>query len=749
MPFVSRNCVNIFAVKKIHIDRIKNSFKMDNSDDLPPIDIVTYITDELQQTYRNTNGEKEKVKVLIDFLEQLENDSSIAKLKSTHIEFESDLDWFNVSQPLSLEGLRGKVVVLDFFTYCCINCMHVLPELHSLEERFPIESGLVVIGVHSPKFENERTTSNILSAVDRYGITHPIVNDSRSGLWRALGVRCWPSIMVLSPSGLPMLLLMGEGHGIFMQEFIGAALSFFSRQEQINFGSLPIQLSSHLHPASNLRFPAKIARSTLGCYAIADAGNNRVLVMSPDGVVKHKIGGLQAGFVDGKLTLARFNSPQGVAFLDERTLIVADTENHALRKISLENEMVETLAGTGHQGNERIGGRVGPLQSLSSPWDVAVFRTRDMDMSFHLDERNVPEKTILLISMAGTHQIWGYFPEGIIWWKFRKFEPLCCVSLIGNGLEENRNNSYPQNAAFAQPSGLAMSKDFLYVADSESSSIRKASMIDGKVMPVVGGDRNPLNLFAFGDVDGKLFNAKLQHPLGVAHNDADNKVYVADTYNHKIKVIDAETNCVSTLAIKSQEGAPLIFNEPAGLCLDADGRNLLVSDTNNHAIQIIDLLTLKARPFLLDFSKVDCASETDAPQLLLKHGEPYMLRALPLHCSRKSTINFNIRLSPQLKFTEEAPQKWTIRTMNSALEVNKKSGCLNNGMCNLQAQVLKNDFGSANIPVLTIEFALNLCDSKCCLMKRFLIGVNCEPNVEEYIPCHDVNIQVDHSSISS
>ncbi|XP_034134302.1 NHL repeat-containing protein 2 isoform X1 [Drosophila guanche] len=729
--------------------RIKKLIKMDNSDDLPPIDIVTYITDELQQTYRSTSGEKEKVKVLNDFLERWDDDNSIAKLKATNIEFESDLDWFNVSEPLTLEGLRGKVVVLDFFTYCCINCMHVLPELHSLEERFPVESGLVVIGVHSPKFENERTTSNILSAVDRYCITHPIVNDSRSALWRALGIRCWPSIMVLSPTGLPMLLLMGEGHGIFLQEFIGAALAFFGRQEKINFGSVPIQLSSHLHPASSLRFPAKIARSASGRYAIADAGNNRVLVMSPDGVVEHRIGGLQAGFVDGNLTLARFNSPQGVAFLNENTLIVADTENHALRKISLENEMVETLAGTGQQGNERVGGRVGPLQSLSSPWDVAVFRTRDMDMSFHLDERNVPEKSIILISMAGTHQIWGYFPEGIIWWKFRKFEPLCCVSLIGNGLEENRNNSYPQNAAFAQPSGLAMSKDFLFIADSESSSIRKASMIDGKVMPVVGGDRNPLNLFAFGDVDGKLSNAKLQHPLGVAHNDADNKVYVADTYNHKIKVIDTETNVVSTLAIKTQDGTPLIFNEPAGLCLDAEGKNLLVSDTNNHAIQIVDLLTLKARPFVVDFSKVDSTSETDAPQLPLKNAEHHILRPLPLHGKKKSTINFNIRLSPQLKFTEEAPQKWTIRTLNSALEVNKKSGCLTNGMCNLEAQILKKDFGNANNPLFTIEFALNLCDAKCCLMKRFVVVVNCEPNVEEYIQSHDVNIQVDHSSISS
>lgn len=372
--------------------------------------------------------------------------------------------------------------------------MHVLPDLAALEERFPVENGFIVIGVHSPKFENERTAANILSAAQRYGIKHPIVNDSKSALWRALSIRCWPSLMVLSPDGIPMLLLMGEGHGEFLQEFIGAALSYYGRRQKVNTAPLPLQLSTDLHPASNLRFPAKIAR-LLNNYVIADAGNNRVLIVSDSGVVKYKIGGVDAGFLDGNLSAARFNNPQGVVFLDEDTVIVADTDNHALRKISLKNANVETLAGTGYQGNERTGGRLGPVQPISSPWDVAVFRTRDMDMSFHVDELNVPEKTIVLIAMAGTHQIWGYFPEGIIWWKFRKFEPRCCVSLIGNGLEENRNNSYPQNAAFAQPSGLAMSNDFLFIADSESSSIRKASMVDGKVMPVVGGDRNPLVYF--------------------------------------------------------------------------------------------------------------------------------------------------------------------------------------------------------------------------------------------------------------
>ncbi|XP_068139837.1 NHL repeat-containing protein 2 [Drosophila tropicalis] len=720
---------------------------MNCTHDLSPIDIVTYVTEELQQNYKKSSSPKEKAKLFDDFFDRWANskhDISIARLKSIKFDFAADLDWFNVSQALSLRQLHGKIVLLDFFTYCCINCIHVLPDLYALENRFPIEKGLVIVGVHSPKFENERMATNILSAVQRYGITHPIVNDSHSELWHALGIRCWPSILLLSPNGVPMLLLMGEGHGSFLQEFIEAALSFFGRHKNIENFSLPLKLSEDMQPASNLRFPAKIARSQLGHrYAIADAGNNRVLVVLNNGVVEYKIGGFESGFIDGDFATSRFNNPQGITFLDEDTLIVADTKNHALRQISLRAGFVETLVGTGHQCSERTGGRTGPLQSISSPWDVAIFRTRDMDMSFHLDERNVLEKTIILISMAGTHQIWGYFPEGIIWWKFRKFEPRCCVSLIGNGLEENRNNSYPQNAAFAQPSGIAMAEDFLFIADSESSSIRKASMLDGKVMPVVGGDRNPLNLFAFGDLDGKLFNAKLQHPLGVAYNHVNDKVYVADTYNHKIKVIDPDTNTISTLSIRNSEGNPISFKEPASICLSADGNQLLVADTNNHTIVNVDLKTLSSQPFLLDFSRVTTSNQTEIK------NQSMLLKTLPFY--QKSTINFIIKLSSNLKYATESPQKWLLTSLNKGVKVNSTSGCLDKGYVELQVELVDNILIDNNNPIFVIQFLLNLCDTMYCLMKRFSIVINQErTKTAEKTPQfrHDININIDRSKIS-
>ncbi|XP_067614378.1 NHL repeat-containing protein 2-like [Eurosta solidaginis] len=241
-----------------------------------------------------------------------------------------------------------------------------------------------------------------------------------------------------------------------LQIFAGHALRHYKAKEEINDSSLPLKSSTNALPASNLRFPAKIARTEGGQFAVADAGNHRILILDSEGVVRQRIGGTSCGFVDGNFETARFNSPQGLDFLDDDVLIVGDTENHAIRQITLSTRQVETLAGTGQQGHDRVGARQGPLQSISSPWDIAAFRTRDMDMSFHIDERIVPEKAIILVAMAGTHQLWGYFPEGIIWWKYRQLDPRTCVAICRNGMEENRNNSYPQNAALAQPSGLLL-----------------------------------------------------------------------------------------------------------------------------------------------------------------------------------------------------------------------------------------------------------------------------------------------------
>lgn len=414
----------------------------------------------------------------------------------------SDLDWFNVTEPLTFsESLKGKIVVLDFFTYCCINCMHILPDLKKLEKKYTVEDGLVVVGVHSAKFDNEKDSANILSAVQRYDITHPVVNDSTSSMWIDLKIKCWPTLLILGPNANPIFVIMGEGHYDLLEKYVGAALKFYRGQGKLHNNSLPLNPSTELLMSPNLKFPGKITCSKWSLdsdcaelYAISDSGNHRILIINPSGDVLQKIGGKESGFVDGDFKTARFNSPQGITFLNVHTLFVADTENHAIRKVDLKNHIVETVAGTGVQGNDRVGGKIGRAQAISSPWDVVCHKTRDMDMSFHMDESTVPEKDILLIAAAGTHQIWALFLDDVIFWKYKQYPTMSCAAIVGTGHEENRNNSYPNNASFAQPSGLALSRETkeLYIADSESSCVRKISLSDGKVMPVVGGDRNPL-----------------------------------------------------------------------------------------------------------------------------------------------------------------------------------------------------------------------------------------------------------------
>lgn len=476
-------------------------------------------------------------------------------------DFDDDLDWFNVTEPLSLSAdaaasaanndaddddarhsspantsagtsasLRGKIVILDFFTYCCINCLHVLPDLRRIERLHTVPAGLCVVGVHSAKFANERDSANILAAVQRHHIGHPVVNDATGAMWQRLAVHCWPTLLVLGPRANPLFVLMGEGNYEALERYVGAALAFYGGTAQSG-GGAAAALSAHslpLDPAIDLivsgglvlRFPAKIASTASApqpdgidaddaaaeLFAIVDTGHNRVLVADASGRILHRIGGRKAGFVDGDFRAVRFNGPQGACFRYEPAadgrpaqqprwlLYVADTENHALRCCDLRRQTVETVAGTGVQGNDRLGGRCGREQALASPWDVAVCRMRQQDMSFHEEGRAVPEVDVVLIACAGTHQIWALFVEETIWWRFRRYAAGAVVAIVGNGNEENRNNSYPANAAFAQPSGLAWRADAkeVFVADSESSSVRRVQLADGKVTAVAGGDRNPL-----------------------------------------------------------------------------------------------------------------------------------------------------------------------------------------------------------------------------------------------------------------
>jgi thiol-disulfide isomerase/thioredoxin len=482
---------------------------------------------------------------------------------------EGPTDWLNSDKPLQLPELRGKFVVLDFWTYCCVNCLHVLPELKKLEEAHP--NHVVVIGVHSGKFDAERETENIRKAVLRHDIRHPVVNDDQQILWNRYRVNAWPSLRIIDPHGFLVAAHSGEFHFEALDDFIRRATPVYMRQGVINPAPLEVSLEQNRAPKTALSFPGKVlADAGSDRVFIADSAHHRIVVTTLEGELLDVIGDGTPGRQDGKFQTARFRHPQGMAF-DGESLYVADTENHSIRRVNFAQKTVTTVAGTGKQAGlySARGRPSGPLQvDLASPWDL------------YLDSDD------LYIAMAGTHQIW----------KFELGEKRIAPH-AGTGIEDVVDGPLTPSArsrsaaSFAQPSGLTSNGRWLFVADAEGSSIR-AVPIDPrqKVSTVVGtADLTDNRLFTFGDQDGSLDQAQLQHPLGVAW--WNNGLLVADTYNHKIKFIrPGNQGSVTTLAGDGTAGRasrPAQFFEPSGLSVA--GQQLFIADTNNHTIRVMDL----------------------------------------------------------------------------------------------------------------------------------------------------------------
>jgi thiol-disulfide isomerase/thioredoxin len=471
-------------------------------------------------------------------------------------DFTGAIDWLNVSAPLSLNALRGKVVLLDFWTYGCVNCLHILPGLRRLEAKYG--DALVVVGVHSAKFDNERSSDNLRRILVRYDIDHPVANDARFVIWKAYGARAWPTQVLIDPEGYVVAAASGEGKTDGFDRAIAAVIQVFDAQGLIDRTPLPRSPERERLEASPLAFPGKVlADEASGRLVVADSSHHRILVCGLDGGLVDAIGSGAAGLADGGFDHARFYRPQGLA-LDGRVLYVADTANHVVRAADLATRRVTTLAGTGRQG--AWGGQGGPARetSLSSPWDLQLGANRR-----------------LFVAMAGTHQIWTI-----------DLERRLARPYAGSG-REARVDGPLDEAAFAQPSGLALADGALIVADAESNVIRAvAPPPAGEVRTLSGGD-----LFDFGDRDGVGDAVRLQHPLGVAW--ADGRVFVADTYNHRIKVLDPVSRRVTVVAgagtAGSEDGsaASARFYEPGGLSAAAGA--LYVADTNNHAVRRIRL----------------------------------------------------------------------------------------------------------------------------------------------------------------
>ena len=283
-----------------------------------------------------------------------------------------NLEWFNASGPLTWNDLRGKFVLLDFWTYCCINCMHVIPELKKLEAKYPRE--LVVIGIHSGKFQEEKESQNIIQAMGRYGITHPVVNDREMLVWRRFGVDAWPTLVLIDPEGFVVWTESGETTFELLDGILASAIQFYKERGLLDLTPVHFPATSAIVSTTPLRFPGKVfADAETKRLFIADSGHHRIVVCNFQGKVLHVIGDGREGLQDGAFDEARFASPQGMFLLKGR-LLVADTENHAIREIDFEQKLVRTVAGTGQKRRRPpLMQMTEPLKTeLSSPWDLCV-----------------------------------------------------------------------------------------------------------------------------------------------------------------------------------------------------------------------------------------------------------------------------------------------------------------------------------------------------------------------------------------
>ena len=567
----------------------------------------------LSRTGRNVFGKP--LAVPIAFLQQPQGDP-----------LDGGIAWINTGGPIKLRELKGKIVVLDFWTFCCINCHHVLPDLAKLETKYKNE--LVVIGVHTPKFIAERDAANVRQKVREYGIKHPVVCDSDQVIWNHFGVNSWPTIGVFDPEGKVAFAVSGEGHHAELDKVIGDLVTKFKGK---GLDETPVQFFPENEKPDNtpLLYPGKVLADPKGQRLfISDTGHNRIVMTDLSGKNAVVIGDGIVGLKDGGYAGAEFNRPQGMTLVDE-ILYVADTENHAIRAIDLKSKTVATVAGTGEHA-QRINRAAAPAPAtktpLNSPWDLA----------------HVPGSSVLYIAMAGSHQIWKF-----------DFESKQIGVFAGTG-NENIVDGPAASAAFAQPSGLATDGTTLYVADSEVSALRAISLTEpaNAVKSIVGE-----GLFEFGDIDGRGENVRLQHCLGVTF--AGGVLYVADSYNNKIKACNPKTREVRSFAGTGKRGdqdGPAQFYEPGGLSVA--GNSLFVADTNNHKIRVVDLDTKAVTTLDLKLDPpAPKARKPVFPRLVVQKEQ-----AVTVAPGKAFTLEVNVPIAPGFKLNADGRMPYLVET---------------------------------------------------------------------------------------
>jgi thiol-disulfide isomerase/thioredoxin/sugar lactone lactonase YvrE len=452
-------------------------------------------------------------------------------------EINTQYGWLNTDKPYTLKDFRGKIVLLDFWTFGCINCQHIIPDLKRLEKEY--EKELVVVGVHSAKFESEKTNNNIRKAILKFGIEHPVVNDADFKVWESYGVKAWPTITLISPDGKVVGQRSGEGVYPVAKKSIDNLIKQYG--DKINRQPIAFKLEKTGEASSVVKFPSKMVSDESGNIWFSDSGNNRIVKINRSGKILEIIGKGEQGFINGDFTAATFYEPHGLA-IKGNNLYIADSKNNAIRKADLSTKKVETVAGDGEMGYYFLNDKWDTDVKPNSPWDLLI------------------DGESMYIANAGNHQV---LKMDLASNKVTRF--------AGSGREALTNGSL-REAAFNQPSGLTKIGNTLYVADPEASAVRAIDLKKSIVNTPVGR-----GLFDFGDKDGDVDNALLQHCVGVTAHEG--KIYISDTYNGKVKLLDLKNERLSTVIAGLNEPNDVLFID----------NEMWITDTNNHQLVKVNL----------------------------------------------------------------------------------------------------------------------------------------------------------------
>lgn len=495
----------------------------------------------------------------------------------------SSLDHFPWINSIPLDLKDYNMVVLKFWTSGCINCQNTQFRVQKIWDTYSSE-GLLIIGIHSAKFRQERDISLVERCIKQLNITYPVVIDSEENeLFKQFGVGGWPTFITIKPChkkgdkpdesrAIVLSTHVGESGLKGLEDFLED--TYGTRHASVRADN-EVKAVEEATGDYIVKSPSCVDFDTLtGRIFMSDTGNNRILVFDSQGQYLHAIGGTTAGYKDGENP--KFRSPRGLVYDPSSDCVfVCDTGNHSIRCIDMTTKRVSTLCGNGNQGFDLIGGKAGMAQRLNSPYGIVI-----------------AGGNTLLVSMAGIHQIWSI-----------DINTRVAYSFSGIGKELNRNGGLLGNGlsvCYSQPQGLALnSPSTLVVADSESSSIRLLNIQTGGSESLIGGDLwFEGNLFLFGDRDGSgayslLPNLRplMEHPSDVAVSpESQNKIFISDTYNNKIKLYDYEKNELTTVSDA--------FEAPEGICF-MDATHLIVVDRSS--LKILDVTNGQVSNILISF----------------------------------------------------------------------------------------------------------------------------------------------------